>query len=93
MEKYTDALEFRAKFEAVIRASHDLIDATLALDKLAADVHVVRHGRWIEQYHRVFCSECNNSAPYVFKSNKNNVCDYLIAYGEYKKTPYCPECG
>ena len=94
MGKYIDAFEFHAKFDAVIKASHDLIDAMIALNSLhAVTGQEVKHGRWIEQYHRVYCSECESSAPYVFKSNKNNVCDYLIAYGEYQKTPYCPSCG
>lgn len=96
MEKYTDALEFRAKFEAVIRASHDLIDATLALEKLAADVQEVRHGRWIEEYNvkrfanQVYCSECKKNASFIFISNEHYG---ISAHGEYKKAPYCPNCG
>ena len=94
MAKYIDAFEYREKLDPVIKAMHDLVDALKVINGLPAVTgQEVRHGRWLEQYHRVFCSECNNSAPYVFKSNKNNGCDYLIAYGEYKKTPFCPNCG
>ena len=47
----------------------------------AADVAIVRHGRWLQKKHKIFgnaydyvCSECG--------------CDYALA--EYN---YCPNCG
>ena len=36
MAKYVDAFEFHAKFDPVIKASHDLIDAMIVLNSLHA---------------------------------------------------------
>ena len=68
-----------------------------SLDKEAADVAEVRHGRWTfgkdlpdsfgsmnkNKYH-LYCSECRNQA---FNNTTDNDCDFDM------DTPFCPWCG
>ena len=79
---------------AILKA-YSMDEAIEAWNK-RADVQVVRHGRWIEEYNvkrfanQVYCSECKKNASFIFISNEHYG---ISAHGEYKKAPYCPNCG
>ena len=51
--------------------------------KSAADVSLVRHGRWEKQSGLYSCSECGRTCPY----------DVQADVIEYWTCNYCPNCG
>ena len=96
MSKYVNAADAAEKIAEKhgIRIA-DLCDTFAEIP--AADVAVVRHGRWEfgkdlpdsfgsiskNKYH-LYCSECRNQA---FNKSTDNDCDFDM------DTPFCPWCG
>jgi len=50
----------------------------------AADVELVRHGRWIKYAGKLVCSECKRYPPMKDESG---------GWRTHHEWPYCPNCG
>lgn len=86
MGKYVDAFEYRLKFDAVIKALHDIVEALKAFNSLpAVNGQEVRRGRWEEDFligDGVYrCTVCDEKFVTLEGSPDDN------------RFFYCPFCG